>query len=364
MTMMSMEPKELFDTILTKSVAKGASDLHLTSDDLAFMRIHGRLVVQEEDFVGHDDLNAIFLAIMTERQRQDYETRLTVDLGYTNHTGERFRLNCYREMGRPALACRHLNQNMLSLEQLRLPKELTKLAYLKSGLVLVTGVTGSGKSTTLAALLNEINQKRDCHIMTVEDPVEFVHKNAKSLVHHRELFTDVPDYADAVRAFMREDPDVILIGEMRDLETMKAAIVAAETGHLVFSTLHTGEAVGAVERFIGYFPGDEQGVARHRIALVLRAVIAQQLLPKPDGQGQVPVVELLKINTAVATMIENSKTRQIQSVMEGGAADGMWTFDQALAKLVRQRLVAKDTALSACRNTTCLECLLRRTGRC
>lgn len=353
-----MKAKETFEKLLAECVDRGASDMHITSGESIVFRVNGRLCVKEESVVSRESVEAILDSIMTEHQQIEYTARYTVDLGYSAGNEERFRVNCYKEMGRSAMAVRHLDQRVLLFEQLNLPVELRDLAYLPSGLVLVTGVTGSGKSTTLAVLIDEINRNRDCHIMTVEDPVEFVHKSKKSLVHHREVHTDVPDYASAVRAFMREDPDVVMVGEMRDLETMNAAIIAAETGHLVFSTLHTGEAVGAVERFIGYFSGGEQAVARHRIALVLRAVVAQQLLPSLDGRGRVPVVELLMVNTAVSSMIENSKTRQIYSVMEGGAADGMWTLDQALARLVARRLVSKKDALRMCKQKATLNSLL------
>jgi len=357
-----MDAGKIFDNLLGECVRLGASDIHLSSDRPVVFRLHGRLQKPRETLFSCETIEAIFETIMTSKQKEEFAEKLTVDLGYTDTGGERFRLNCYREMGQPAMAIRHLDQNLLSFDQLRLPESLRQFAYLKSGLVLVTGATGSGKSTTLAVLLNEINRNRDCHIMTVEDPVEFVHKSRKSLVHHREVLTDVPSYADAVRAFMREDPDVIMVGEMRDTETMNAAIVAAETGHLVFSTLHTGEAVGAVERFIGYFSGSEQAVARHRISLILRAVVAQHLLPAISGKGRVPVVELLKINTAVASMIENSKTRQIYSVMEGGAEAGMWTLDQALAKLVQKRLVKREDAERICKERSSLDSLLRRSA--
>jgi twitching motility protein PilT len=233
---------------------------------------------------------------------------------------------------------------------LGLPSELEQLAHLQSGLVLVTGATGSGKSTTLAVLLNEINRTRNCHILTIEDPVEFVHRNQKSLVHHRELHTDVPSFAEAVRAGLREDPDVIMVGEMRDLETMQTSIIAAETGHLVLSTLHSGTAVGAVERFIGAFSGGEQAVARQRFSMALRAVVAQQLLVGANGRGRVPAVELLKINRAASHLIRNSKTEQLNSLMESGAEDGMWTLDQYLARLVKNKKITREVAAQHCHN--------------
>ena len=282
-----MNAKQLFDELLAECVKRGASDLHLTANEVPVFRVDGCLC-QGDEPLSADRINDIFDAVMSDYQREEFRTKYTIDIGYSDPFEERFRINLYRERKRPAAAIRHLDQRLLSLEQLGLPVELRKLATLKNGLVLITGVTGSGKSTTLAALIDEINRDRECHIMTVEDPVEFVHKNKKSLVHHRELGSDVPDYASAVRSFMRQDPDVIMVGEMRDTETMNAAIVAAETGHLVFSTLHTGEAVGAVERFIGYFSGTEQAVARHRIALTSVQWLLNNYFPPPMGVGGFP----------------------------------------------------------------------------
>lgn len=336
------------DGLLRLCVQLGGSDMHLSGDKPVSFRIDGRLQPHGDQVVSAEKVHAMAMAIMSETQRSEFATNWTADLGHSSSEGQRFRINCYMEMGRATMAVRHLDQNILGLEQLGLPSRLRELAYLKSGLVLVTGVTGSGKSSTLAVLLDEINRNRECHILTVEDPVEFVHESHRSLVHHREVHRDVPSYAEAVRAAMREDPDVIMVGEMRDLETMQASITAAETGHLVFSTLHTGEAIGAIERFIGYFTGEEQAVARHRIAMVLKAVVAQRLVPSLDGKGRVPVVELLMVTTAAANMIQNSKTRQLYSMMESGAKDGMWTLDQELARLVKNGKISKDRAIDLC----------------
>ncbi|MFG0250114.1 MAG: type IV pilus twitching motility protein PilT [Phycisphaeraceae bacterium JB051] len=354
-----MTVRDHFENLLETCVKLGASDLHQSRDQPVSFRNDGQLRPHGDQVFYAESIAAMADGIMPPRQQSEFATRWTVDLGYTADNGERFRVNCYREMGQPAMAVRHLNQNILSLKDLGLPEPLRELAYLKSGLVLVTGVTGSGKSTTLAVLIDEINRHRNCHILTVEDPVEFVHKNHQSLVHHREVHTDVPSFADAVRAGLREDPDVIMVGEMRDLETMQTSIIAAETGHLVFSTLHTGEAVGAVERFIGHFTGDEQATARHRIAMVLRAVFAQQLVPGINGKGLVPVVELLKVNHGVAHLIRHSKTEQLHSLMESGAEQGMWTLDQHLARLVYSNTISRDTALSHCKNVESFERLVQ-----
>lgn len=340
--------RQQFDALLATCVQKGASDMHLSSDELICFRIHGILSTFGDTLFSAKNVEAMAQSVMTEKQFADFHLNKSLDMGYFDPAGDRFRINCYWAMGKPAMAIRYLDQRLLSFEELFLPQQLRELANLHSGLVLVTGATGSGKSSTLAVLLNEINETRSCHIITVEDPVEFVHKNKKGIIHHREVHNDVPSYADAMRAALREDPDVIMVGEMRDLETMQAAITAAETGHLVFSTLHTGEAIGAIERFIGHFGGEEQSVARHRLGMVLRAVISQRLVVKRDGKGRVPAVELLSVNMAVANMIQSSKTRQIYSLMESSGDGTMWTLDQDLAKLVKNNVITKDVALRTC----------------
>ncbi len=352
------EARELFEGLLGRCVAAGASDMHLSSGERASCRVDGRLRPAGDELYSAGQIHAMVQAVLDERQQQEFAERMTVDLGHTSAAGERFRLNCYLELGRPAMAVRHLRQDMLGLEELGLPERLRELARLRSGLVLVTGATGSGKSSTLAVLLDEINRNRECHILTVEDPVEFVHRNKLSVVHHREVHADVPCYADAVRAALREDPDVIMVGEMRDLETMQASITAAETGHLVFSTLHTGEAVGAVERFIGAFSGKEQEAARHRISMVLKAVIAQRLVVSSDGEGRLPALELLMVNTAAANLIRTANTAQLYSLMETGSRDGMWTLDQDLARLVREKRISWNAALEQSSNPAALERLI------
>ena len=342
--------REKFEKLLRTCVALGASDLHLSGGGRAWFRVKGLLQEYDGEVFDSETIEAMGAAIMNERQRKDFELKLTADIGYSSSDGERFRINCYREMYKATIAVRHLDQRKRSLEELGLPLRLRELAYLHSGLVLVTGATGSGKSSTLAMLLDEINRTRDCHILTVEDPVEFIHTSKRSLIHHREVHTDVPSYAEAVRAAMREDPDVIMVGEMRDLETMQASLTAAETGHLVFSTLHTGEAIGAIERFIGCFSGEEQAVARHRMSMVLRAVVAQRLILGADEKTRLPAVELLMVNTAVTNLIQTSKTRQIYSMMETGSKEGMWTLDQDLARLLKGGKISRESALNFCIN--------------
>jgi twitching motility protein PilT len=339
-----------FENLLATCIQLGASDMHLSSGEPVSYRVDGQINRNGDEIYSAATLDSMTSAIMTPNQQEELATRRTVDLGYSAANGERFRVNCYREMGQPAMAVRHLNQSILTIDELGLPSQLGELAHLQSGLVLVTGVTGSGKSTSLAVLLNEINRNRNCHILTVEDPVEFVHHNDKSLIHHREVHTDVPSFAEAMRAGLREDPDVIMVGEMRDKETMQTSLIAAETGHLVLSTMHTGSAVGAVERFIGGFAGEEQAVARHRFSMVLRAVIAQQLLPSASGKGLVPAIEMLRGTSGATHLIRTSKTEQLYSLMETGAENGMWTLDQDLARLVKNKKISVEVAQQHCNN--------------
>ena len=351
--------KAAFDKLLLFCVKEGASDLHLSISRPPVYRLHGELKTLEAEAVSGETLEMIVHSLMTPGQQAEFESQQSIDLGYSSPEGDRFRVNCYRQLGQVAMAIRHIDQDMCDVEQLSLPPQLRKLAHLKSGLVLVTGATGSGKSTTLAALLHEINTNRNCHILTIEDPVEFIHVGKKSLIHHRELYTDVPDFPSAIRSALREDPDVIMVGEMRDLETMRAARTAAETGHLVFSTLHTADAVGTVERFVGSFPGDEQSVARHRIAMSLRAVVSQHLLPTSNGGGRVPAVEILMVTLAVANLIDGAKTRQIYSSMESGAGEGMQTRDQSLAQLVARRQISREVARQFCNDPVAFDKLLQ-----
>lgn len=333
-----------FRELLAQCVRHGASDLHLSAGAVPFLRLHGRLITLDHAPLSAEEVERLALSLMQPRQREVFEREQTLDLAHATEEGERFRINVYRERGRPALAVRRLEQTFRTLEEWHLPPQLRELAELRDGLILVTGPTGSGKTTTLATLIHQINRDRFCHIVTIEDPVEYVHRNEKSLVHQRELYTDVPGFAQAVRDVMRQDPNVILVGEMRDAETMRAAITAAETGHLVFSTLHTGDAVGAVDRMIGVFPGEEQESIRHQAAMVLRAVVAQRLLPHKQGEGRVPAVEILRVTTAVAHLIRTGKPQQIYSSIETGSAQGMQTLEQSLADLVARNLVHAEDA--------------------
>ena len=353
------QPLDIND-LLTQSVDLGASDIHITENTKVRVRVHGELKEINEALDG-DQVNQLMEQMINPVQQQIFKDQGALDFGYSCNQGCRFRANVYLQMGRVAMAIRHLNSRFFTLDELQLPEVLHDLVQMKSGLVLVTGATGSGKSTTLATMLYELNRKRAVHIITVEDPIEFVYENDKALIHQRELHADVPDFASAVRSSLREDPDVIMVGEMRDLDTIRAAITAAETGHLVFSTLHTGDAVGVVERLVGSFPGNEQDVARSRISMTLKAVIAQHLIPTSNQSGRIPAVEILMVTNAVANMIEHDKARQIYALMESGRADGMQTLDQALARLVKDRWISRDVAQRYAKNKMTFEKLLTHT---
>lgn len=351
-----------FHALLERLPQAGASDLHLAAGRRAHWRAHGELDLCGEHPWSDDDMEGLAVALLSPLRLETLKHSGSADLGYGAGDGRRYRINFFRTLGRLALVARHLPDNFASLSELLLPPGLSELAYLPSGLVIVTGVTGSGKSTTLATLIHEINTHMARHILTIEDPVEFVHRPVRSLISHRELGTDTPDFALAVRAAMREDPDVILVGEMRDTETMRAALTAAETGHLVFSTLHTADAVGATERFVGAFPGEEQGLARHRFSLVMRAVVAQQLLPRADRPGRAPAVEILRGTPAVMNLIVSGRSAQIYSAMESGSGLGMQTYDQSLAQLARERTISLDVARPLTRNPDGFDWLMKHGG--
>jgi twitching motility protein PilT len=357
-----MDPRSRFEDLLRRCITHGASDLHLSARCAPTYRVDGALRPEDEAPLSPEDIRHMAESLLNPAQRAVLDAQRSLDLSHALPEGERFRLNLYHERGSLAVVARWLENRFHSLEALRLPPVLHRLAELKDGLVLVSGVTGSGKSTTLASLLNEINAHRPCHILTVEDPIEFVHANRRAMVHQRELHTDVPSFADAVRAAMREDPDVILVGELRDLETMRAALMAAETGHLVFATLHTGDAVGVLDRFAGVFPGEEQDAIRQQLSMVLRAVVTQHLLPAKTG-GRVPVLEILMVTPAVANLIRNYRPPQIYSAMEAGRALGMQTLDYALAQRVRESLLDDAVARRLARNPSAFDEMVRNGGR-
>jgi len=351
------------DALLERTVARNASDLHLTVGSPPAMRVNGTLQRFEDvpELTPEDTHQMLYRILSTEQQKQ-LEINRHIDLAHSLPGLARFRVNVFFQRGTLGAAFRLIPTDIKTLEELGIPSALHSLTEKPRGLVLITGPTGSGKSTTLAALIDEINRKRAEHILTIEDPVEFVHRHKRCIVNQREIGTDAPSFAEALRAALREDPDVILLGEMRDLETIGTAITAAETGHLVFATLHTQSAPSTVDRIIDAFPGAQQEQVRVQLAATLQGVCTQALLPTPAGDGRVPALEIVFPDDAVRNLIRQGKVEQVYSVMQTSTSKGMQTMEQALSDLVVRGIVTLDDALSRSSRPEQLFGLLERAG--
>ena len=339
------------DEILRMSVEEKASDIHFTAGCPPYYRIDGVLTPLKGDKLQPTDLEALLLPILDNRHRNELETNGQTDMAYAIPGVGRFRVNVYKQRGTLASAMRCLPFSIPDADSLGIPAEVQALTAKKRGLVLVTGPTGSGKSTTLASLVDIMNRKYPYHIITLEDPLEFLHRHEKSrhqysMVNQREIGSDSNDYAQALRAALREDPDVILVGEMRDLEAIYTALTAAETGHLVLSTLHTIGADKTIDRIIDVFPPNQQQQVRIQLASVLECIISQQLIRREDGRGRVAALEVLFANTAIRNMIRENKTYQIISTMQTGKRQGMQTMDDAIYELFLRGDISADSAVS------------------
>ena len=335
------------DTLLEQMVAHNASDLHITVGSPPVLRLRGHLHrLDQLPRLSADDTRQLLYRILSTEQQKHLELNRQIDLSYSIPGIARFRVNIFSQRESLAGAFRLIPTELKTLEELGVPRSLYELCDRPRGLVLVTGPTGSGKSTTLAALIDEINRNRADHIITIEDPIEFLHKHKRCIVNQRELGTDATSFAEALRGALRQDPDVVLLGEMRDLETIGTALTAAETGHLVFATLHTQDASSTVDRLIDVFPASQQGQVRTQIAGTLQGVVTQTLLPTADGQGRVPAVEVLFPDDAVRNLIRQAKVEQIYSIMQTGTARGMMTLEQSLADLVLRGIVTEEIAVS------------------
>ena len=334
--------------LLKIAVESGASDLHLKVGTYPMMRVRGTLVpATEEKRLDHEDMVAIAAAVLPTSHRERFKENHEVDLAYSVAGLGRFRCNSFQQRGTIGMIFRVIPMKVATIDELALPKVLKKIAAEERGLVLVTGTTGSGKSTTLAALIDEINTTRTAHVMTIEDPIEYLHRDNRSIVNQREIGVDTNSFTHALRSALRQDPDVILVGEMRDYETIETALLAAETGHLVFSTLHTLDATETINRIIAVFPPHQQKQIRVQLASVLKAVISQRLMPKIDGRGRVPAVEVL-ISTAFIRdcIMDKEKTHLIHgAIAQGTSQYGMQTFDQSIFSLYEQGLVSYEEAL-------------------
>lgn len=333
------------EEILSKAKEAGASDVHITVGIPPKMRVNGKLITMEGAKLLPADTMEIAIHVMNEKQRQHFEEYGEVDMSFAIAGEGRYRVNIYKQRGSIAMAFRLVGTHIPTPQELGVPESVVELYNKKRGLVLVTGPTGSGKSTTLAALIDTINNHREAHVITLEDPIEYLHQHKKSIVNQREIGLDSNNYARALRAALREDPDVILVGEMRDFETISTAITAAETGHLVFSTLHTIGAASTVDRIIDVFPPHQQQQIRVQFANVLEAVVSQQLIPTIDGKGRVAAFEVLHNNTAVRNLIREGKTHQLASIMQTNRKAGMMTMDDALGQLYMEMKISREMAL-------------------
>lgn len=355
--------------LLSLTMQSGASDLHLRLGESPFLRVGGKLIrVPQYQPLASEHLQRYAAELVGSRGLQQLDSHGSIDGALTGPNQGRFRFNIFRQQNQISIALRLLDEHVRGLGELGLPESLYQLAELRDGLVVVAGPTGAGKSTTLATLIDRINRDRESHIVTIEDPIEYLHPPRKSLVNQRQIGIDAGSFHEALVASLRQDPDVILVGEIRDLETIRTAITAAETGHLVFTTVHAGSAVGVIERLISVFPAEEQTGMRRQLSLVLRAVIAQQLI-KVDGrrqatlspsddappQGRAVASEVMRVTSAVANLIAVGKSVQIRSAIESGTAQGMQTLEQDLARLVNDGMLTVQTAMAYAPNPKILQ---------
>lgn len=340
----------LIEELLEEAVSKGSSDIHISANLPPVFRIDGKLVRTNHEALTAENVETLVFPILNNEQRRKLEQDWELDLSYGIHGLGRFRVNVYKNNGTYAAAFRTINTEVPSFETLGLPPIVRKITEKPRGLILVTGPTGSGKSTTLASMIDYINENRNEHILTIEDPVEFVHKSKQSVVHQRELGQDTRSFANALKSALREDPDIILVGELRDLETISLAITAAETGHLVMGTLHTSSASQTIDRIIDVFPQGQQQQIRIMLSNSLCAVFSQTLLPRltETGQkkGRCMAQEIMVVNGAIANLIREGKTSQMYSAIQTGAQNGMQTLETALANLYKKNLVSAEDALA------------------
>ena len=337
-------------TLLQSMVNKRASDLHIRSNGPAYLRVDGDLQQVSPDVITGPEVEAMLKQVITPRAKKIYEANGEADFSFQAGEVARFRVNAFRQRQQLCMAIRLISMRIPTMEELHLPvATMRKISDNSRGLILVTGVTGSGKSSTLASMVDYINANRPEHIITIEDPIEFVHKDKKAIVSQRELGEDITSFAESLKMAMRQDPDVILIGELRDLETVSAALTAAQTGHLVFATLHTIDAIQTIARIIDLYPPHQQALIRIQLADSLRAVVSQRLLPSLKG-GRIPAIEILIATAHVKKQIEDNKSQGITEALAKGAFYGMQTFNQSLVKLYKEGLVAEEEVLNAASN--------------
>jgi twitching motility protein PilT len=355
-------PRDMIE-LLTEVAERGGSDLHIAVGRPPTMRYHGHLVELDSPVLKPDDSRALVLSIMNEPQRDELERMWEADFAYSIPRVARYRINAYFQRGSIGAAARALPPTIGSFADLGLPPVMEELANKPRGLVLVTGPTGAGKTTTLASVIDYINTHKQLHIITIEDPIEYIHKHKRSIVTQREVGSDTKAFGNALRYILRQDPDVVLIGEMRDLPTIQAALTAAETGHLVFATLHTQDAAQTIDRIIDVFPPAQQQQVRIQLASTLQGIVSQQLLPTADGEGRILVCEVLIPTAAVRNLIREAKTHQLATVMQTGRQHGMVSMDESLADKYRQGLITYDMALGQALDPSMLRQLIKPDDR-
>ncbi len=341
-----MELQKLFDMVRKEN----ASDLLISAGAPPILRVNGKLFRTRSDALTPEQTEKLIFGALSEEQREQFKENKELDLSLAVGRKHRFRVNVYYQKGAVTAAFRPIPEDIPDPEELGIPEVVTEMAKANQGLILVTGPTGHGKTTTQASMIDVINSTRECHIITVEDPIEFVHKHKKGIVDQREVGGDTHSFSDALKYVLRQDPDVILIGEMRDLETIQAALRAAETGHLVMATLHTNDAIQSVDRVIDVFPAEQQQQIRFMLSMTLLGVVSQRLLPRADEEGRILACEVLRNNTAVANLIREGKTHQVYSIMETNIRDGMMTLDRSIKEIYMDGIISYDDAIGHVRN--------------
>lgn len=343
------------EEMVAAALEQRASDIHLSEGNPVMFRIDGRLLPAEDEPLTGEDISAVWQTMIDEQKRRHLEETGELDFSISSESGSRLRVNLFRQRGSYAMVFRILPSRIPEPKELGIPEAVMDLTGRKRGLVLVTGATGSGKSTTLASMIHKIATTYEKHIITLEDPIEYLHKTDKAVVVQREVGSDTLSYANALRAALRQDPDVILVGEMRDLETISTAITAAETGHLVFSTLHTNSAASTIERIIDVFPPHQQGQVRTQLANVLEGIVCQQLLNREREPGRVAAFEVMLANSAIRNLIRENKTHQISTMMQTGKKNGMQMMDEELVNLYNRRIISGQTAVDFAQDPTAME---------
>lgn len=327
------------------TIKHGGSDLHLKADSRPRIRIGGQIRIVSGEELTNGEIEAMALAVMDDRLKQQYRQEGAVDFAYDVQGEDRFRVNVFRQRGMTSIAARRVERRIPTFEELHLPPQIPKLSDYHQGLVLLSGITGSGKSTTIAAMIERINTNRPCHIITIEDPIEYIFEDKKAFINQREIGIDVMNFHDALKFLMREDPDVVLIGEMRDRETFAAALQAAETGHLVFGTIHSSTTAQTITRLLDLFPSEERGLIRQSLVFNLRAIITQKLLPSIlEGVAQVPAVEIMINNAPIRKLIEDARETDINDVIKGNYDIGMQDFNEALRRMVADEWIESELA--------------------